>query len=303
MDKLSRAYYELVFENTFLRSKGSEFQNFFSRVMETRYPSDFIPIRPWGNLGDRKNDGFLSSQKTVHQVYAPNEMTLYETKKKIDEDFEGALAYWDKKMKRWIFVHNSFEGLSADITNHIEEKKLENPSVEIGILGRSELRNILFSLKDHDIAAVLGPAPTETAMKDIQLEDLKIVLLSISADKPISDEDLRPVPRNKITSNKLSEDVETLIKAGMRKSPLVEKFFNKWHDRTFADKITLSFKTRYSELKAVNLTPDDIFMQLVEFAGGSDMRSPTHMASVLAVVSHFFEQCDIFERFDEGEIS
>jgi hypothetical protein len=303
MDKLSRAYYELVFENTFLRCKGSEFQNFFSRVMETRYPSDFIPIRPWGNLGDRKNDGFLSSQKTVHQVYAPNEMTLYETKKKIDDDFKGALEYWDKKMKKWIFVHNSFEGLSADITNHIEEKKLDNPSIEIGIMGRSELRNIVFTMNEQDIAAILGPAPTEKAMRNIQLEDLKIVILTIGAENPIIDEDIKSPPTDKIFYNKLSEDVKTLVIAGMRKSPLVEKFFTKWHDRTLADKITQSFKNRYSELKLVNLPPDDIYMQLIEFAGGSDMKSPTHLSAVLAIVSHFFEQCDIFERYDEGALS
>jgi hypothetical protein len=303
MDKLSRAYYEVYFENMFLKSKGAEFQNFFSRIMETRYPSDFTPIRPWGNLGDRKNDGYLTSQKAVHQVYAPNEMTLSKAKKKIDSDLKGALAYWNGKMKKWVFVHNSYEGVSADIKSYLEEKKQECPFIEIEIMGRSELRNIVFTMDEQDIASILGPAPTEKAMRSIQLEDLKIVILSIGAESPILDEDIKSPPTDKIVYNKLSEEVKTLIIAGMRKSPLVETFFTKWHDRTLADKITHSFKNRYSELKHVNLPPDDIYMQLIEFAGGSDMKSPTHLSAVLAIVSHFFEQCDIFERYDEGALS
>ncbi|WP_292370203.1 ABC-three component system protein [Methanoregula sp. UBA64] len=302
MENITRAYYEAHFENLFLKSKGAEFQNFFSKIMETRYPSDFVPIRPWGNLGDRKNDGYLVSQKSVHQVYAPNEMELSKAKNKIDMDLEGALTYWNGKMKKWIFVHNSFEGLSADITSYLEEKKQEYSSIEIGIMGRSELRDIVFSMNEQDIAYILGPAPSDKAMRSIQLEDLKIVILSIGAENPVLDEDIKSPPIDKIVYNKLSEEVKTLIIAGMRKSPLVKIFFTKWHDRTFADKITQAFKNRYSELKRANLPPDEIYMQLIEFAGGKEMKSPTHLSAVLAIVSHFFEECDIFEGYDEGDL-
>ena len=42
------------------------------------------------------------------------------------------------------------------------------------------------------------------------------------------------------------------------------------------------------------LSPDQIFTELQTFAGGMD-GTPKHQAAVLAVMSYFFERCDIFE--------
>ncbi len=43
--------------------------------MGLAYKADFMACRPWGNKGDRKNDGFLESQRRLFLVYAPNDMT------------------------------------------------------------------------------------------------------------------------------------------------------------------------------------------------------------------------------------
>ena len=98
---LQDAYYEQRFENLFLRSKGDEFQNFFARLMGFAYKADFMACRPWGNIGDRKNDGFLKSDRRIFQVYAPNEIEAAKTITKITEDFEGAKVYWSKYFDKW----------------------------------------------------------------------------------------------------------------------------------------------------------------------------------------------------------
>ena len=107
MDKLKRSYYEVIFENTYLKKGGNEFQDFFSEIMEKCHPGDFQRVRPWGNTGDRKNDGYLRSARILFQVYAPNEMSANDAITKIDEDFHGALHYWQQFFDKWIFVHNS----------------------------------------------------------------------------------------------------------------------------------------------------------------------------------------------------
>ncbi len=86
---LTQAYYEQRFENLFLRSKGNEFQTLFERLMGLAYRADFMACRPWGNTGDRKNDGFLKSEQCLFQVYAPNEMDAKKAIAKITEDFVG----------------------------------------------------------------------------------------------------------------------------------------------------------------------------------------------------------------------
>jgi hypothetical protein len=77
---LPDAYYEQKFENEFLRAKGEAFQILFERLMGLAYKADFMACRPWGNQGDRKNDGFLKSERRLFQVYAPNEMDAAKAK-------------------------------------------------------------------------------------------------------------------------------------------------------------------------------------------------------------------------------
>jgi hypothetical protein len=58
MDQQGSAFYELRFRNQFLESKAMAFQNLFVAVMSKAHLADFMPCRPWGNVGDQKNDGY-----------------------------------------------------------------------------------------------------------------------------------------------------------------------------------------------------------------------------------------------------
>ena len=91
---LTQAYYESRFENLFRAAKGNEFQSLFERLMGLAYKADFMACRPWGNQGDRKNDGFLKSERRLFQVYAPNEMEAAKAISKITEDFDAAKMHW-----------------------------------------------------------------------------------------------------------------------------------------------------------------------------------------------------------------
>lgn len=87
MDGVSRAYYEVCFERDYLKMTEKTFQDFFSELMEKRFPSDFQRVMPWGKVGDRKNDGYLKSKRMLFQVYAPKEMSARKAIAKIEEDF------------------------------------------------------------------------------------------------------------------------------------------------------------------------------------------------------------------------
>ena len=62
---------------------GDAFQRLFEKVMQKVEPS-FVRVRPYGNIGDRKNDGMLLYEEAdvVYQVYSPDELKQAETKKK-----------------------------------------------------------------------------------------------------------------------------------------------------------------------------------------------------------------------------
>src|SRR3954471_14061066 len=109
MDVYARSWFQIRFQNKFIRLKGNAFQDFFADIMSRRYPNDFIRTRPWGAVGDRKNDGYLRSERTLYQVYAPNEMTASAAVSKIQEDFNEALPHWEDFFNKWIFVHNALD--------------------------------------------------------------------------------------------------------------------------------------------------------------------------------------------------
>ncbi len=113
MDRIQRAFFSLHFENQYLRSKGDIFQELFRRIMELAYPGDFVAVRPHGNLGDLKCDGYRMGTGTLFQCYGPKGMELAKLTAKMDEDFHGAVKHWGKQMKSWVFVHNDEDGLPA----------------------------------------------------------------------------------------------------------------------------------------------------------------------------------------------
>ncbi len=300
MDPLSLAWYEIAFERCFLKKKGSEFQDFFSELMEKRYPGDFVRVQPWGRAGDRKNDGYLRSKRTLFGVYAPKEMKAKQTINKIDTDFRGALPHWKDWFDTWIFVHNDRDGLAPDILKKLLQLGQEHSDVTVKSWGFEELRQELFKLPDSEIASLLGFAPTQDHVLKIQFKDLQPVLDHIARQAPMALEEIRPVAKGKIVANALSHDVEILLNNGQRKERLVEQLFAKYYDPTLGDRLAATFKTKYDHLEGAGLSPDDVFWELQKFAGGGQSAKPERQVAVLAVLAYFFNRCDIFKDRRKG---
>jgi len=293
MDEVERAFRELQFEIAYLQKKGTEFQDWFATIMEKRYPGDFIRVRPWGNVGDRKNDGYVRSERWLFQVYAPNEMSAKDAISKIDEDFKGALPYWKQYFDTWIFMHNSRIGLGPDVTAKLLEFDGAKPPAVVP-WGFEELRRVVFELAPAELASLFGPGPGRVDMVNLGLESLSPVLDQIAAMEPNPDPDLRPPPADKIDRNMLSEHVEILLKAGMSRADLVKKYFRVQPGKR--DEIAESFRRRYDEVHRDGLSPDEIFADLQRHATGDGVPPPPRQSAALAVLAYFFEECDIFER-------
>jgi hypothetical protein len=294
MDELTRSHYELTYKATFLEVKGAAFQDFFSKIMEKRYPGDFIPVRSWGAAGDRKNDGILPSKRMLFQCYAPNELTAAAAISKIDEDFDGALAHWRKDFDTWVFVHNSRPGLGPDVTKKLLDLCSAHKGVELIQWGYEELRREVLRLDEADLASLFGPAPSRRTMMNLGLEDLAPVLDTIARLPPVVEADILPVPADKLFYNSLSGSVAVLLKAGMQRAPLVRKYFRR--SPREQDRLAASFREEYKRLRGHSGDPDEIFRALQEFAGGARTPLPTRNEAVLACLAFFFEECDIFDR-------
>jgi hypothetical protein len=286
----------MSFELRYLKVRADEFQDFFASIMEKRYPADFMKARPWGNVGDRGNDGYLRSRRQLFQSYAPNEIKAAACIAKIDEDFTGALPHWKEYFSEWIFVHNSKEGLGPDVTAKLLALSNAHSPLQTRAWGFEELRQEAFRLTEADLTSLLGPAPTQNAILNLGVADLQPVLDQIAKLPPTAAPDLRPVSPEKLSYNMLSSHVETLLTAGMSRSDVVRRYFRAATDQTVQDKIAAMFRQQYDKLRSEHRSPDDIFAELQGFTGGSTLGPPSRQAAVLAVLAYFFQECDIFER-------
>jgi hypothetical protein len=298
MDALAEAHYELRTKNALLTHRGEAFQELVSSILEALYPGDFQRTRPWGSTGDRKNDGFIRSSGTLLQVYAPNEMRASEAIRKIEEDFREAHAYWQPHMKRWVFVHNSREGLGPEVLKTLLDLAEMHPAIPVEHWGPPELQGMARQLSEAALVDLFGHAPSRSALARLGVPDLQPLLAQVARLGPVDDEAIRPVPPHKLEWNLLSPAVSTLLTAGMHRSDLVARYFRMkaLTDPQARDGVASAFQAKYQSLREEGRAPDDIFGGLSVFVGGEARGTPAHEAAVLAVLAHFFEACDIFER-------
>lgn len=298
MDRIQQLNYEKDFRIAFLESKGDSFQHLFEKLMSKAHPNDFMACRPWGNVGDRKNDGYLPSARILYQSYAPNELTAAEAVKKINEDFDGAKEYWEEYFDEWTFVHNAQDGRLGP---HIIEALLKlgdaHSQIKIGHCGYEEMLAKFRQLSLQDLESWFGPSLTMEANVNLGFSDLVAVLTHISIMPVPTSSEVKDVSRGKIEANLLSQAVADFLKIGMQKSMLVAQFFNNWRNPAYGEQIAQAFNSQYSALRdqVPPLHPDEIFGRLETWAGGTANITPTHKAAVLAVMAYLFDKCEIFE--------
>lgn len=302
LDDTQRGFYGLKFEIAFLRQKGKAFETFFARIMAHGFPGDFETVRPYGSRGDLKCDGFRPSDGTVFQCYAPEMARLTELLAKIGEDFEGARTHWGAKMKRWVFVHNDVRGLPAQAVRRLEDLRAAHPTIVIAVFSEAELRDQVMQLALHQLEDLFGIVPSGRTLERLDFANLRPVLIAIQRRDPGANPPLAAPSVSKLRHNSLSPDAAALLRQGRRREKLVQDFFDAWPDPSFGEDVAEAFRARYRALKAVHLSPDQIFGELQWFAGGME-GEPSHQGAVLAVLSYFFERCDIFEDVVQGTVS
>lgn len=295
-----QSHYDQSFKIRFLESKGEAFQLFFEHLMGYAYRSDFIACKPYGKQGDKKNDGILPSERKLFQVYAPRALDSARTKAKITEDFDGAKAHWSDHFDTWVFVHND-GALPPEVITHILNLRKANPRITIETWGEKELLSVFRKISPADLASWMGPPPTAEVISSVGFDEIQLVLESLAKRENLPVQPAKPVSPGKIEANDLSEDTRDLLNAGTIKSPLVARFFERWNDATYGERMSGAFRKRYIELRDMKppMHPDDIYTHLFKWAGGGTMKSTGHQMAIYAVLAHFFESCDIFEPAKE----
>ena len=291
------------------QSSGDQFQQFFSLVMEQLHGSDFVRIRPFGQLGDKGCDGYLRSSGTVFQCYGAvngdKNKVRYLTKK-MRTDFANARKRLGAIMKKWKMVHNLVDGLPIETVQILREMEEADPEINFGFIGLESFEGYIDTLATEKKIQLLGPVATNQDAQNLQVEELKLLiddLARATEDPSNASDEIRPVPEDKLQANKLPIYWHHLISGGWKNVHIVSSYFNAHHDPLRGELIANMFRGRYEYLSSQELSSASIMDGLYEYVTGIGTVHPARQVAAQALLAHLFESCDIFENISETETS
>lgn len=155
----------------------------------------------------------------------------------------------------------------------------------------------LFSLKTEHESWVAEQL--DQGMSEVSFAELEIATKALASGKHSSyDDDFTVIPPDeKLNKNNLSKFVRSDIAMGLSKSHEVERFLANMAtnvDEEFPERLKARFREEYIELKK-NHSGDELFFALLEFSQAG-LNSFTLKAAGLAIVSHLFQLCEVFEK-------
>lgn len=276
--------------------------------MESAHGENFVRVRPFGSLGDKGCDGYRKDTGAVYQCYAPQQPqsgTTADLCKKIGNDFAKAKEKLSDIMASWHFTHNYMTGLPVNAEQTLYELRRANPGIPVKTFGPLSIQEALFNLSETDIILLLGQVPSSNDYLSPDIPRLVEMLHRLTTNRvPTSPEVIKPVPQHKIDYNDLSVDTAALISAGMLNEPLVSDYIKNNADAMVGDTIAEALKSRYAVLREEAFEPDDVFSKLYSFVAGEqrikDISSSEHVMTQ-AILSYFFNSCDIFEDKPQGQ--
>lgn len=297
----------ILLKNRILGYNGQKFEDLFVEVM-TKANTEFQAVKAYGNIGDKKNDGFIRSVGTYYQVFAPedigNNKTIYDAVSKLETDFRGLVKNWDDvcKIKKFFFVINDkYAGIPAPVLEKvIELSNLDEFSeIAIGLFSAKDLEKVFDTLDDGQIYDIVGFIPNQDMplLEYEALQETVSYLMNIEIDDFGSDNLVVPDFDEKIKFNGLSQTVnDKLVCASYQEGELL-KYFNE--NPGCNDILQKRFHAIYENSK--NEIPDSeeeyadrrFFYILTESCNKKTMSIVT---SVLVLMAHYFISCDIFEE-------
>lgn len=300
MTKEERYISILQFRCRLLESSGNSFEELFTCVMQQSNPN-FIQVKPQGQWGDKKNDGFDPTTGTFYQVYGPEALSSTEANAivKLKEDFNGLKAFWPSagyEVKHFFYVLNDrFKGVLPAILKNVKALDNDNADITIDVFTTANLQNVFESLPLEKALNVVGYIPSAD-ISQLSLDVLHAVIQHIMNSKPAPLDAV--IPENpdtlrKIEFNGLSEVLSSKMLLALINVNAIDEYFDN-NNNFLRDELRDRFNTYYVQAEQEYDNPDSIFVAIYNKALP---QSPTkaHSYAVMTLMAYYFECCDIFK--------
>lgn len=298
-DKLTLA--RTMLENRILKANGKAFEDLFAEIM-TLANRDFQRIKPWGDIGDRKNDGYIRKEATYYQVYAPeNPVNKHlDAIKKMNEDLEGLIKAWSPVEKFYFVFNDKTLGIHPDadkeMQNLIKKYKLKDG----GILTAKNIDEIFIKLDESSICKIVGFLPDPRVFLNLDYNVLDEVIEHIMRLPYQKNKQKIAYPdwSQKIHFNNLSKEFEEYLNEASQQLYQLENYLD--HNPSQAEEIQKHVVSAYNEIidneqfKSTCVTGDNIFWELIEKCMPG--KENCYLKPVIIILAKYFEACDIFEE-------
>ncbi len=301
MNSAEKTLARFLFKLKIHEANGVRFEDLFTQVMNYAEPG-FQQIKPWGIIGDRKNDGYIKSKGIFFQVFAPEEKKSYsKVIKKLETDFTGLIKQWNPVNEFYFVFNDGYKGVNADSEIALELIRQEYKLKETGFKTAKDLENILFSLTEDQILSIIGFLPDPINIKTLDYSVLKEVIDHImSLPLPdVKDSDI-VVPNwdDKIQFNQISEIPARYLNNGYLMIGDLENYLNN-NSSFLAESLKVKIRQIYDSGKQNNLVGDEMFWFIV--AEASPRSESRYQTATIVIMAKYFEACDIFEEPQLGE--
>jgi hypothetical protein len=302
VDAREKAGLRKEFEYLILGMDGMPFQEFFCKIMEYR-DKDFIKVKPHGNIGDRKNDGYIPGKGVFFQVYAPEapQANAWKSFDKLRKDFEGLLKQW-QNVKEFHFVFNDkFKGTHPDLDKELQQLVSEHGLHSGSIIIPRTLERWLFELPEDQIFTILN-AVTEPFARTTFLE-LQLVIEHIKSMPQRKEDEGTSLPdwEEKIRFNGLTRRQAHQLEAGSYDIGILDDFLDSDQEYNLAKELQQKLRALYNEVRTtLDSQADGKFSGADVFSEMTDRCIPDANLGVLGalhvIFAKYFEACDIFEE-------
>ncbi len=298
MNSQEKALYRILYQNRVFKSDGQLFENLFTDIM-TYSNSEFERIKAWGNIGDRKNDGYIKSEGTYFQVFAPEDIrkSYTDVVSKIQTDFNGLKKHWNPVNNFYFVVNDKFNGVNADSEKTLTEIKEKHSLLDSGFLTASDLERMLFEQDDDIIQTVIGFIPNidlgqldYSALNQVVGHIMRLPLVPLIGEIKFPDWD------QKIKFNGLSDVPKFHLNHGSQQLGALSTYLNQ--NTTVAEELQKQLSALYEKIKndwsEYNSSGDNIFWELINVC--SPRNEQAYQNAVIIILAKYFESCDIFEE-------
>ena len=295
-------YAQFKFRQLVTESTGTKFEDLFHRMMEL-CDGNYAPIRTSGNLGDQGADGLGLAGRELYACYGPDVANPSKIKSKFRKDLNSALRQRPGQFDTFVFVHNDLRGIHPIVGTLLGEAGQAHPNIGFQQMGARKMWHKAMRLDLVAMEDLLGETiPVELVVYSIGMAEVEPLLAHLAEQRQSAMDQPIPTPSPyKADFNKLGTRFKEMLQRGRRYQHLIDSYYRGVIDKTERDEVAAGFRAYYELLRVEHGNDfDEIFWQLQGYVCGQARPTLVVEEAAEAVLSYFFDLCDIFEIPPQG---